>query len=46
LVDTYFNDDEDDAVADTLQQPEENKDGEFQFGNGDSQPPGDSQFNF
>lgn len=46
LVDTYFNDEEDDAVADTLQQPEENKDGEFQFGNGENTTGGDSQFNF
>lgn len=49
LVDTYFNDDEDDAVADTLQNPEENKEGEFKFGSGDNQggPSGaDGQFNF
>lgn len=46
LVDTYFNEEEDDAVADTLQQPEQKEDGEFKFGDGDNQPTGDNQFNF
>lgn len=48
LVDTYFNEEEDDAVAEALQQPEQKEDGEFKFGDGGNttEAKNDQQFNF